>query len=120
MYITLNEDNFIKAVSWGGVLDDGIEVEDFEFKQEISAYRYKDGEIILDKNKLTEIQEEQAIQQEIEELQEFLNATDYVILRQLEEEEFGRDKRGDYEDIMNQRRAARAKIYQLRGDGECE
>jgi len=117
MYIIIGENNFITIASQGGILAEGIEVEDFEFSEDIKAYQYVDGKIILNKDKLQHLQKEQTAQKEIEELQAFLRNTDHVALQWLEEDELGvhhHRSKADYKLIMQKRQAARVRIRRLR------
>ena len=61
MYIILDENNFVKAVSWGGILPNGFEVEDFEFEHEefVNAYQFVDGGFVLDEELLARLQQEE-------------------------------------------------------------
>jgi|AKYZ01.1.fsa_nt_gi hypothetical protein len=85
MYILINDNNYITVASYGGILEDGIEVEDFEFIEPINAYQYKNGKIVLDKNKKEQLDQQEKLYAEVAELKEFLKNTDSV-LAQYEEE----------------------------------
>ena len=116
MYITIDDNKFITTVSWGGRLENGIEVKDFEFTEDIRAYRYIGNNIILDQDKLQQLQNEQSIQEEIQELQDFLSNTDYIALQWLEEDEFDLSHhrpRAAYKETMQKRQAVRAQIRKL-------
>ncbi len=64
---------------------EGIELpEDFDFSF-IGCYQLIDDEIILDEEKLTEIEEEDEKNAEILDLQTKLNDSDYIVVRAFEE-----------------------------------
>lgn len=113
MYITLDKNNYIIIASWGGILEDGFEVEDFEFTEEINAYKYVDGVISLDEEKLQQLQEEQSAFEEIQGLQAHLADTASIILQRFEEAELGLEpQRSDeeFEAILQSRQEARTEI----------
>jgi hypothetical protein len=76
-----------------------------------------DGKIVLDNDKLQQLQHKGAEQEELQELQEFLANTDSVALQWLEEEELGiphHKPKNEYKEMMLQRQTAREKIRVLK------
>jgi len=113
MYIILDDNNYVKTASWGGILKDGFQVEDFEFTEEIEAYKYIDGEIVLDEERLQQLQEEQSALNEIQELQAHLANTASIVLQRFEENELGLEHQNsdeEFGEILRERQEARMEI----------
>ena len=123
MYILLDANKFITTVSWGAALESGIEVKDFEFTEEICAYQYVDGEIVLNRERLAQRNHDQSSDEEVKDLTKFLKETDHIALQWLEEEVLNVDhhrSRADYELILQKRQTAREKIrIEKTGDTLC-
>ena len=114
MHIIFDKNGFITAASWGGILEKGVEVEDFEFTETIHAYRYNDGEIILDEERLELLKQEEQVYVEIEELQKFLNETQAIITQAFEEEILGIDSNKEtITEIVQKRRQAKIRIQEI-------
>jgi len=114
MYIIIDKSNFIKTASWGGILEGGFEVEDFEFVEIISAYRYVDGEIILDVERLKLLKQEEQAYAEIEELQKFIDETQTVVTRAFEEEILGVESdKVTITEVVQKRQRAKIRIQEI-------
>jgi len=48
-------------VSYGGKIEDGIEVEEFDFKHDINCYKYDKGIFTFDKSKKTQMEQDTKI-----------------------------------------------------------
>ena len=117
MYIKTDGNNYITIVSWGGVLIGGIEVEDFEFAEDIRAYKLVDGEIVLGEIRLAELQKEQSTQAELHELQKVLTETDAIALQWWEENELVVEHEiteDEFKTTMQKRQNARKRIRELK------
>lgn len=122
MYIIVDDENFITTVGRGGILPDGIEVEDFDFTEDIQAYQYVDDKIVLDKERLQQLQNEQSIRKELQEFQEVLSETDAVALQWWEENELGLEHEmpeQEFQEVMKKRQTARTRIRQLKENEKC-
>jgi len=116
MYVILDENNYITTASWGGILENGIEVEDFDLTEDIRAYQYIDGKIMLDEGRLKQLKNKQMTQEEVGELKSFLDRTDFITLQWLEEKEISQSHHRSpeaYQEVMQQRQSARQKLRKL-------
>lgn len=116
MSILVNVEGFIEAVGRGGSLQGGIEVDEFEFTEDIQAYRYIDGKIILEEDKVSQLQVEQRAYEELQELQETLSDTDSIALQHWEEEKLGLEPQHtekEFQEIIKKRQEARLRLKQL-------
>ena len=114
MYITIDENKFITTASWGGLIDDGIEVEDFEFIESINAYKYENNQIVLDESRLQTLQVEAAKHEEIQELQSFLNTSQAVVTQAFEEEILGiKSNDNKIVEVVKRRHRAKLRISEL-------
>jgi len=113
MYLILDHHNFIKVASWGGILEGGLEVEDFEFTHDMQAYQYVNGEIVLDETRLQHIQNEQLAQEKLQELQAHLTNTAAIVLQRFEESELGLEHQTSDEafgELLRERQETRMEI----------
>ena len=111
----LDKNNFLTTVSWGGILEDGFEMEDFEFTETIRAYRYINKEIILDLERLELLKHEEQAYAEIEELRNFIDETQDVVTQIFEEEILGIDSdKKTIAEIVKKRQQAKMRIQELR------
>jgi len=113
MYIILDENNYITTASWGGILEEGFEIEDFDFTETIQAYKYVNGIISLDEERLQQLQKEQSISEEIQELQTYLDNTTKIVLQRFEEKELGLEHQNtdeEFGEILRERQEARTEI----------
>lgn len=116
MYITIDENNYITTASWGGILEEGFEIQDFEFTEDIRAYKCIDGEIVLDHTKLEQLSSEYPSQEEVKNLQKYLHSTDYIALQWLEEEKLNiphHKSNEEYQEVIQKRQEAREKIREM-------
>lgn len=122
MYILINKNNYITTASWGGILPDGIEVNHFEFTEDIQAYQYVDGKITLNEERLQQLKNEQSANEELQALQEFLSETDAVALQWWEENELGLEHgmpEEEFQAIMEKRQFTKLRIRQLNKVVKC-
>jgi len=113
MWVAVDKNNFITIASWGGILEDGFEVKDFDFDYDIQAYKYVDGVISLDVERLQQLQEEQLALKEIQELQAHLANTASIVLQRFEENELGLEHQNsdeEFGEILRERQEARVEI----------
>jgi len=116
MQIITDKNNFITLVSYGGIIPGGIELDEFEFVEDIQAYKYQNGKISLDKEKLAALKNEQRQAVEVQKLKKFLSETDNQVLQMLEEKELGLNTqrtRDEHLQLIRQRVEVRTKIQKL-------
>lgn len=120
--IIVNKENFITAVAHGGSLEGGIEVDEFEFTEDIQAYQYLEGMITLNPERLEQLKSEHLAQEELQELQEVLDETDAIALQRWEESELGLDHElpePEFQEILKKRQRARLRLKQLNEVIKC-
>lgn len=119
MYIITDDENFITTASWGGILEDGFKVDDFEFEEEILAYQYLNDEIVLNEDQLMKIKKLQKVEIEIIELQNFLDETQSVVTQAFEEEILGIEtNQDDIKQIVKKRHKTKTRILELQKEVE--
>ena len=114
VYITVDKFNFVDSVSWGGIVEDGIAVADFEFTEDIRAYQYVDGQIVLDEERLELLKQAELAHTEIYELQSFLDASQTVVTQAFEEEMLGiASDETEIIEVIKRRQQAKTRITEL-------
>lgn len=116
MSILTDSESFIIAVAHGGSLEGGIDVDKFEFTEDIQAYQYLEGKITLNTERLDQLKSEHLAQEELQEVQEILDETDAVALQRWEESELGLEHElpePEFQEILKKRQRARLRLKQL-------
>jgi len=114
MYIILNKNNFIITASWGGILEEGFEVDDFDFEDDIRAYQYVDGKIVLNQERLEQLKQDIVAYEEINELQTFIDETQVVVTQAFEDGLLGVESDKEViTEIVKKRQQAKIRIQEL-------
>ena len=113
--LNLDENNYVLSIAH--TMDDSIELDLSEYDLTyLSAYKFVNGELVLDESKLAELKAKESnaeVQLEIAKLKQELDSTDYKIIKCSEYQLAGLESPYDITELHATRQALRDKINLL-------